>query len=261
MSPSYSKLYGECCHEQWWDELLELGELTPGSVLWDDAYDVALQTAQLAKRNIELIVEFLNRSDYEFGYGIGNGFQADPAPWTPPRAETVDEIRLLEEIAGPIPLSIRAWWEVVGDVCLQGRFKEDGNTPHDDLPLMDQLCVLPVSQVLRDLGDWLEDGEQAEPFEAPICPDIFHKGEYSGGPHYSVRLPDARADSELKYIMVFLDGPFEKASSLIRTRETFTSYMRRTLDWAGFPGLATSRTNSEKYIRRLNPLFRLMVEI
>lgn len=261
MPGSFSKLYHDCCHAQWWDELLDLGPLTPGSPEWEDAYDVAQQTATLARQNVEVIVEFLSHNDYHFGFGSGSTFQPNPNPWTLPSSETRSKIRRLEETAGAVPLSIRAWWEIVRDVCLQGRFQDDSDTPHADIPLMDELFVLPVDYVLKDLDDWLQDEEKVEPFEAPISPDILHKGEYSGGPHYSIELPDARADGQLKNIFVMLDGPLEKASSWIRTRDTFSSYMRRTLEWGGFLGLATSRTNTEKYIRRLGPLFKKVVEI
>jgi hypothetical protein len=99
-----------------------------------------------------------------------------------------DAARHLEELekqAGPVPLSLRAFYEIVGEVDLIGH--------HDTIsPEADPLVVFPLEAMLQEFGD-----EIAAEGRITISPDHYHKANISGGDPYEIALPDPRADAEL----------------------------------------------------------------
>ena len=91
-----------------------------------------------------------------------------------------------------------------------------------------------------------------------LSPDILHKNNTSGGPAYKVLLPDARADTDLLDLQLYLPVPGRYWDG-IRTAETFVQYLRRSLAWGGFPGWAFNELYWPDAVRgqrrRLEPLF------
>jgi hypothetical protein len=119
----------------------------------------------------------------------------------------------LEEEAGPLPLSLSAFWHEVGAVDLVGMHPAwpDG---------LDPLVVDPPEGALSFLYDE-EDEEQGQ--FAGLAPDDLHKDNTSGGDPYGVRLPNPAADFLFEY---------ERHNLL------FVPYLRLAiLRWGGFPGL------------------------
>lgn len=132
----------------------------------------------------------------------------------PPGPQTAEHLRQLEESAGPVPLSLRAFYEIVGSVDLIG--DHPAIVPPDSRGyfLPDPLVVFPLDAVLRESIDF-PNGRIA------IAPDAYHKADFSGGAPYEMALPDARADGEL------LNEPHHLF---------FVDYLRLAFRHGGFPG-------------------------
>jgi hypothetical protein len=192
--------------------------------IFGDAMSVAHMTMERVATNIGRLVERLASHGYEFGvYPDGTRFPVKSAALAKPDAEFRAHIAELERFAGAIPLSLMAFWDVVGRVSLIGRAR--GGWPEYGDPLV----VEAPTAGLADFHDWrvdLEMGEHAtdEVFLCPIAPDVLHKDNVSGGAPYSVKLPDPGADA-------IVCGEWHN----IR----FVPYLRiAILDWGGFPGLS-----------------------
>jgi hypothetical protein len=246
------RLYrGEWC----WSDLFRLGPLEADTPLWEDAYAVARETMRRARHNVELIVEHLNLHGYLFGFPHeepGTGI-----PLRPPPSETPAMLAELYARVGPIPLSLRAWWEEVGGVSLQGGFPSSPDDRRTEC-MTDPLMVWSLTDVLLELDEWEECDDCERPFRAPIAPDIYHKADISGGAPYSIALPDARADAPLQYVMILLPGPpgLGRLPDRVETNETFVEYLRRSFGWAGFPGYRTGAAPiPEQDMELLRPLF------
>jgi hypothetical protein len=164
----------------------------------------------------------------------------DPNVFTPPDEENPDLIARLEETTGgPLPLSLRAWYEQVGGVSLMGsdpvlnpvdfsnrdvlrQFSALTATgaraprpPQRDFA-PDPLVIFPLHALLDQFAD--ADDEEAVQ-QLAIAPDDLHKANISGDAYY-LRLPDSRADFE------FDDWH----------HTTFVGYLRTVFRWGGFPG-------------------------
>lgn len=110
--PTYLERYrqGDC--ESVWAEMLALGGQIREESVYADAQAVARETMARARANIELLVQRLNTMGYRFAYPDRVFVPAD------------EEFRRLvgevEGRAGPLPLSLRIWCEVVGEVNFMG---------------------------------------------------------------------------------------------------------------------------------------------
>jgi hypothetical protein len=110
--PSYLERYrqGEC--EQVWEELLALGDQVREPRLYAEAMSVARETMSRARANIELLVPRLTSLGYQFAH--------PDRVFVPADEETRRLVAEAERRAGPLPLSLRAWCEVVGEVNFMG---------------------------------------------------------------------------------------------------------------------------------------------
>jgi hypothetical protein len=110
--PSYLERYrqGEC--EQVWAELLALGGEVRDERLYLEAQSVAHETMTRARANIELLVPRLTSLGYQFAH--------PDRVFVPADEETRRLVTQIEQRAGPLPLSLRAWCEVVGEVNFMG---------------------------------------------------------------------------------------------------------------------------------------------
>jgi hypothetical protein len=141
----------------------------------------------------------------------------DPAIFQPPGKDTPKLLAKVEKRAGgPIPLSLRAWYEEVGSVSFMGAHPALNPERHQVAP--DPLVMTPLDAAL----DMLDDQEDAEDgLYLWLSPDDLHKAETSGGDPYTMRLPDAAADGPLLY-----EGH----------NTTMVAYLRLSFAWGGFPG-------------------------
>ncbi|HEU0054252.1 MAG TPA: hypothetical protein VFQ39_13790 [Longimicrobium sp.] len=219
---TYLERYRAGEHREVWDELGALGEAVRDAPVEDDARAVARETMTRVRRNLAVLAGRLAGIGYEFGVY----FDGSPCEGGPPLARlSEDEREALAELgerAGPIPLSLEAFWREVGSVCFIGR---RAGWPEG----ADPLVVDPPGGALAGLDDWeawVEDEGEDEvgPFVAPLAPDRLHKDNVSGGEAYWMILPDAAADGVLRdepHLLPFVD------------------YLRLAiLGWGGFPGYA-----------------------
>ena len=149
----------------------------------------------------------------------------DPAIFAPPAPGVAKSLDKLEkQLKGPLPLSIRAWYEEVGSVCLMGHHPL--LNPRDGEVVADPLVVEPLEAATSMLEDFGEDE-----FRLILSPDDLHKANTSGGDPYSMRVPDLCADG------VVLDESHNM---------NFVEYLRLAFQWGGFPGLEREERRPEK---------------
>lgn len=185
----------------------------------------------------------------------------DPQVFCPPDKKTPRSLAKLEKmLGGPLPLSLRAWYEQVGGVSLMGSdpvlnavdFSSRGilayvsslgmrqaapnpGTGGDYAP--DPLVVYPVEELLDQLSEREDDeeGDEEGRVQLVISPDELQKAHISGDACY-ITLPDARADFE-----------FDNSRNT-----TFVNYLRISFTWGGFPGWERLKNAPLKEIAELS---------
>jgi hypothetical protein len=172
-----------------------------------------------------------------------NGRQATRLPIRPPAPDTTEQIAALERQGGPLPLSLRAFYELVGSVNFVGTRPAHWNRlrksvfdtmveraagqhgtrarsqDEEDVGL-DPLYVAPLEDQLERYH-YL--GSPGDPFLLAIAPDHWHKLNISGLGNYDVEVPCPSADAPLLHEW---------------HQTTFVNYLRICMRWAGLPGLA-----------------------
>lgn len=219
---SYVQRYQQGEYEQVWDELLALGSRVREAPQFSEALAVAYATMERVRRNLDLLIPRLHNLGYVFGFvphpeeDMDDLEIAYPPVFTPPDAMMRERISRLEQVVGFLPLSVRAFYEVVGGVNLIGRH------PHWEPYDRDALMV----DVLNE--DLLEDccneyDEERACWYLSIAPDHYFKDGVGGDGPYEIALPNAAVDAPL----------------LLEWHETtFINYLRIALQWGGFPGFA-----------------------
>lgn len=188
-----------------WKELQALGSRVREEPHAADALAVAFETMQRVRANIETVASRLASMKYRFENGDGR-----------PRPASGKIILEAEKRVGPIPLSLRTFYQVVGEVDWMGH--HPALTPDDGKTCPDPLVVYPLEAALDDLED--RDGHERD--SLVIAPDDLHKADISGGEPYEVGVPDPAADGKL----------LNESHDLY-----FVDYLRRVFDRGGFPGL------------------------
>lgn len=143
-------------------------------------------------------------------------------PWdnryifAPPAANAVAQLNAVEDtLGGPLPLSVRAWYEEVGAVCLLGSHPAIPADPDWCCP--DPLMMLPVEML--DANE--EDGAKL----VELSPDARQKADADGGPGYAIAVPCLEADARL----------INESHDV-----TFVEYLRLAFQCGGFAGYANS---------------------
>jgi hypothetical protein len=199
---------------QVWTEIVGLGpDLRDDEVNLAEADAVAHETMERVRANIESLIEILPAFGYQFA----------PAPGTvvyrPPETDVGEHLSHLEEVVGVLPLALRAWYEVVGEVSLIGQH------PAWDYEYTDALVVqAPIEYVLAGHEQWEAErvsGWDRGAFTIDLSPDYLHKANVSGGPPYSMSVPNEAADGIVLWE---------------RHQTTFVNYLRICFRWAGLPG-------------------------
>jgi hypothetical protein len=113
-------------------------------------------------------------------------------PHEPPPADTAKLLARLEKKAGALPLSLRAFYEVVGSVDFIG--SHPSLAPPKSPLCPDPLVIFPLEDVLAYLEEIEGDDDD---IRLMLAPDDIHKAGESGGEPYEMAAPDARADGEL----------------------------------------------------------------
>jgi hypothetical protein len=213
-------------HRQVWADLVALGEQALAPDCAADTLAVAYETMHRVEINVRLIAERLQALGYRFVWpGIGRGLFGlgkgpAHAPHVPPGSDVHEAFAKLEEAAGGrLPLSLRVFYEVVGEVNFNGEHAR--LAPADGPVTPDPLVVEGIEGAM----DWLDGRDEDEPPQVAIAPDALHKANISGGAPYSVAVPAPVADAPLE------DEPHDV---------TFVEYLRIAIAWGGFPGWETA---------------------
>ncbi len=125
-----------------------------------------------------------------------------------PAADIGKQIREVEKRLGPLPLSLRTFWEVTGDLNFRGN--HSALNEYEGV-VGDPLVVNPMVQFgMLPTGDGLE-----------ISEDACFKARYSGGESYSIGVPSPSMDGRL------WGEPHELM---------FVDYLRLAFRYGGFAG-------------------------
>ncbi|WP_437994369.1 hypothetical protein [Sorangium sp. So ce145] len=112
-APRWVERYEAGEHEAVWSEIAALEDSVRDGAVLDEAAAVARSMMTRVRTNLERIVEALKKRKYAFA--AGSAKKAFPGP----SAKAGKELAAIEELlGGPLPLSLRAFYEVVGSVDL-----------------------------------------------------------------------------------------------------------------------------------------------
>ena len=205
--PRYDR-YVAGAYREVWAELVALGPSVREEPLVADALAVAYETMRRVGVNVRRLGERLESLGYTFATPGGRG--------EPPPANTPTRVIAFEKAYGALPLSLRAFYEVVGEVNFLGA--HPAVNPSDGSIATDPLVVYALDEGAVEFD---EDDEDGAPSAITIAPDDLHKANTSGGAPYEMPLPDLRADAEL----------LNERHGLL-----FVDYLRLCFRFGGFPG-------------------------
>ena len=185
-------------HAAVWSELMAQGTAVRSEPLAADALAVAYETMSRVDQNIRALVMRLGEIGFEFTTPDGARRRTKDVH-VPPDARIAKRIHRIEKASGPLPLSIRAFYEVVGSVDLIGR--HPSLAPPSGTVAPDPLVVIGIDEATSDI----EDGGDAALI---LAPDDLHKSNVSGGDPYEIGVPDAAADARVlneRHDLLFVD--------------------------------------------------------
>jgi hypothetical protein len=216
-----------------WQALVDLGAAVRDPEHLAEARALAWETMRRVRRNLETLLARLDAIGYR---------RATPGGLAPPLSE--DELDAIERaLLGPLPLSLRAFWGVVGGVDLT---QADDQIVHDwiDAPPDELAClgdddplVLPVPSVadFEHVGAGTPDDHGRHLVD--LSPDRFGKAGVSGGPGYGLWLPDARADFRLyNDVCAPEEAGDEEHLGYLAQGQFFVRLLRDTMRGGGFRG-------------------------
>jgi hypothetical protein len=159
----------------------------------------------------------------------------NPDVWTRPDKNTTKQLDKLEKAAGgPMPLSLRAWYEQVGGVCFLGWHSE--LCPNADEPAglagrsPDPLLMFSLS-LGNEILEELDEGE----YRIVLAPDDIFKAGEAGGDAYWIGMPNPAADA------TFEDG----------AGRSFVNYLRHAFACGGFPGWHKKKNAPREILAKL----------
>jgi len=188
-----------------WAEMVALGDRVRDPAHIGPATAVARETMRRARRNVERLVTAMDRTAYRLE-PLERTFAA-------PDDAVLDQIAEFERTVGALPLSLCAWFEIVGEIDLTGEPPLGTDGPK----LPDALVIAPARWALEYDPDRWQRGR----YPIDLAPDEYHKLNISGGGPYGIVAPAAAAD-------VRFESEWQ--------RTTFVDYLRRTFAAGGLPG-------------------------
>ncbi|HLG76698.1 MAG TPA: hypothetical protein VKX46_09790 [Ktedonobacteraceae bacterium] len=234
-------LRGEC--EQVWEELLGLGAQVRKEPLHSDALAVARETMRRVRRNCEILIERLERIGYIFGYSwarpaLVEDIDKQPPPLGTPLPDIQDRLDALEQVGALLPLSLRAFYEIVGSVNFVGvstsamaafEYGEDAVASDEDADLselvdedIDPLFIAAFDKKFTpaEYRSWINEEEGA--YTVITTYDTLSKYFRSDVEALFMEVPNPNADAP----MLHGDG----------TGINLVAYLRYCLQHGGLPG-------------------------
>jgi hypothetical protein len=249
---TYLERYFAGEREAVWAELSALGVAIQEEPLASDTLAVARETMRRVRVNVELLAQRLTALGYRFISDVM------PRPHVPPTDASLAKLRTLQEQYGPLPLSLRTWYEVVGAVDFMGVYPQlsayetpdprdiasylrqrglnvrlaqppsgaDAGAEVDGDLVSDPLVIWPCDDPLVDElveADDAPDAEETARYSLCLAPDALHKANVSGGDGPHIDFGQAGMDAPLR-------GDDWAGVP-------FITYLRTVFAWGGFPGL------------------------
>jgi hypothetical protein len=233
-------------HREVWAELVASGAGIRDDPRAPDALAVAYETMRRVEANVRTLVQRLSAIGYVFTPDgaprgvprlsgmfdvlvrardnvLGQPSRAKRSDATarahvPPGRNAPKAVADFEREFGTLPLSLRAFYEVVGEVNFIGHHAT--LDPADNRVATDPLLVYGLDEGIVEYDDDDEENE-GRPSAVTISPDDLHKANTSGGDAYVMAIPDLRADGELA----------NERHGLF-----FVEYLRLCFEFGGFPG-------------------------
>jgi len=193
-------------HEAVWRDLLALGAAVRDDPHAADALAVAYETMSRVEANVRTISGRLT----QLGFSTGDG-----PLHAPPKRSVNTRIRELEKETGTLPISLRAFYEIVGSVDWNGQL--EGLLPSTRPQVADPLVVIPIEAAI-ETARYFADTEEKWVL---IAADGLMKANTSGGDPYQMEVPNASADGVLRFECHDLN---------------FVEYLRLVFRFGGFPG-------------------------
>lgn len=215
---SYLNRYEAGEHEQVWREI--------SPCYWKDAQTepfrsevlaVARATMTRVKHNIALLVPRLEALGYAFGYEWMDDDERrewagdEPPVVSSPLPDIQERFSRLEEAGIRLPISLQAWYEIVGAVNFVGTPPSNWSRGGYDL---DPLRVDPLDDNV--IAECMRDKQLC------LSPDEYFKYYTSGGGPYYVDIDRPSTDALIRGGWLVTD---------------FVEYLRIALSWGGFPGI------------------------
>jgi hypothetical protein len=215
-------------HLQVWREIRGAGDAFCDKKELGRAREVAFATMRRARANLWVLHERL----LAIGYPM-----PERQRWLNRDDEPVPLLKKLARV-GPVPPALEACFTVIGGVSFLPTDCESKPMLDLGVEILDPLVVWPAKVVKDDYEEWYKLASVArgrEELRLHLSPDNLHKAEISGGPAYSVTLPDGSADPLVHWTDM----------SLVR-------YLRfAILERGGFPGLTLNEHGAQTLIAQL----------
>jgi len=188
----YVHAYSNGNEAEVWDRLCAL-ESRRDQDLSEALRWVATEAMRRVRRNIERLIPRWEARGHKFGYDWAGACDARYVEKAPPllgnpTAADLESLDAYERARGPIPIALRAFYEVIGAVNFVGRVANGW----PDSEILDPLQVEAFSQQLPALLS-------EEAWDVVICPDHSHKYFISGADAFTVQLPSQSFDPVLRF--------------------------------------------------------------
>ncbi|HUP27663.1 MAG TPA: hypothetical protein VM409_04445 [Chloroflexia bacterium] len=226
--------------EQVWDEMCSLGSDVREPTYFDDVTAVARETMRRVRLNCEMLIPRLQSLGWRFGYewaSTSDWAQKDIARHPPLLSEPTSTVTLdnIEARIGLLPVSLRAFYEIVGAINFVGTPFDRPNWP-GVVDGLDPLYVAGVEQGFERMQDThgqepcsTHSGDAFEyplPVRVEVAPDFLQKYFISGVGSEYIEIPSENADVTL----MFEDGPLQIGGKDL----TFVRNLRFAMHGGGF---------------------------
>jgi hypothetical protein len=238
----YLERYQSGEYKQVWDDLILLDKAVLEPDVYEDAATVARETMKRVRHNVELLYERLIELKYKFEAPEYAFREAIPH-------ERKIHLTYIEDTFGKLPLSLRMWYEEVGDVVFLGSHPLLSNLlPKYKEPRTNQPeCCLYSDPFFCFI--WEFDPKSLYTFTkadatgfVEFSPDYYYKVGVSGDEPLKLKLSHNSIDSTVY--------------NFVR-KIYFVDYLRWVFHWGAFPGFEKYLNPESNYKRDSNWRFPL----